>query len=385
MNFTKTIRFRLTIWYSALVFVFCGIFILSMSMLLESYFQRDSLISHTPRQYFMQRIEDTDYGLQKFRDLDDKSIEFLRETRLKDASNVRKASLYSLIPLTILSFISGYFISGKMLQPIEKLNEEIKRKSLENFKEPIEFEDTEDEISKLINSFNTMSFRLGKTFDSQKEFVENASHELKTPLAIIQANIDAALDDDKLTQKELKEILKESKTSIKFMDKLTEDLLLLSVLEVGIEKIPFNMNDVLKRSVAQLETIAEEKGIKIEMELDSVISKKDFKGNDVLLERAFMNVIENAIKYSECKNIQIRSFLMKDGLEVSIIDDGKGITEKHRKKIFERFYRIDKSRSRKSGGSGLGLAIVKKVVDVHEGEISVECDKGCKFVFVFPF
>ena len=381
MEFFKTIRFKLTIWYSALVFVFCGLFILGMNILLYNYFQRDILVPKGRNAYLIARIEETIPGYQMWENLDENARSFFRQSRLSDLENIREVSLYSLIPLTLLSFASGYFISGQMLSPLGKLNEDIKKKKLENFKDPLKFEDTGDEISQLIKSFNTMSLSVGKSFDSQKEFVENASHELKTPLAIIQANIDNALADDSLSKKELKDILSESKKSIKFMNSLTEDLLLLSLLEIGIDKEVVDVNEVLNRVVKNVNNLAKERNISFDMNL----SKKSLKiyGNEILLERAFSNVIENAIKYSECTNIVVRSFNDKNSVKVEIQDDGKGLEKKQMKKIFDRFYRVDKGRSRKEGGRGLGLAIVKKIVLVHEGKIDVENGKGLKFTYTF--
>jgi signal transduction histidine kinase len=324
MEFFKTIRFKLTIWYSALVFVFCGLFILGINMLLYSYFQREVLVPRGRNSYLIARIEETVPGYQIWTELDEDARSFFKQSRLSDLENIRKVSLYSFIPLTLLSFASGYLISGQMLSPLGKLNEDIQKKKLENFKDPIKFEDTGDEISQLVKSFNTMSLSVGKSFDSQKEFVENASHELKTPLAIIQANIDTALADDSLSKEDLKYILKESKTSIKFMNSLTEDLLLLSLLEVGIDKEVVDVNDVLNRVVNNLKDMAKEKKISFDRHLSKKLSQ--VYGNEILLERAFSNVVENAIKYSDCKNIIVKSFNDKNLVKVEIQDDGKGLT-----------------------------------------------------------
>ena len=387
MKITKTIRFRLTIWYSALLFFFCSLFLLSMNLLLQDYFQRDAWEPAGQGWMITQRLEETAPGLKRFKNLNEDAREFFVESRINDLKNIQKVSLYSLLPLTVLSFAGGYLLSGQMLKPISDLNEEVKRKSMKNFKEKIVFEDNGDEISEVMRNFNRMSSRLGKSFDSQKEFVENASHELKTPLAVIQANIDSVIEDDAVTKEELVTVLKESKKSIDFMDKLTEDLLLLSLLEVGVEKEELVLKDILDEAVSQLKHLVEEKGVDISWEIDKKLSNVKALGNAVLLERSFMNIIENALKYSDCKNILISMKREDNLIVISIKDDGKGISKKEQEKIFERFYRIDKSRARKSGGSGLGLAIVKKVIAVHEGNISVMSSRGsgCEFVVKLPY
>ena len=386
MKIAKTIRFRLTVWYSALVFFFCGLFLLSMNLLLQDYFQREAWEPDRPRWGVVQRIEETAPGLQIFKNLNEDTREFFKESRLNDLQNIQKVSLYSLLPLTILSFAGGYVISGQMLRPISDLNEEVKKKSMKNFKEKIEYEDTGDEISVLIKNFNRMSSRLGRSFDSQKEFVENASHELKTPLAVIQANIDSGIEDDTVTKEELQSVLNESKKSISFMSRLTEDLLLLSVLDAGVEKENVLLIDVLSRAVKQLEPLIKEKGVDVQIGSEKKDSKIRVVGNAVLLERSFMNVIENALKYSECKKVGVILKKEEGNVVVRIKDDGRGISKKDQEKIFERFYRVDKSRSRRYGGSGLGLAIVKRVLENHEGDISVTSKKneGSEFVIRIP-
>ena len=386
MNVTKTIRFRLTIWYSALVFFFCSLFLLSMNLLIQDYFQREAWEPGHQRWVITERIEETVPGLKVFKNLNEDTRKFFVESRMNDLQNIQKVSLYSLFPLTILSFAGGYVVSGFMLKPISDLSDEVNKKSMKNFKEKIEYEDTGDEISVLIKNFNKMSSRLGESFDAQKEFVENASHELKTPLAVIQANIDSVLEDGEVTKEELETVLRDSKKSVAFMNKLTEDLLLLSVLEVGVEKEDVVLKDILENAVSQLQSLIKEKGVDVQVGIEKKYRGLKVIGNAVLLERSFMNLIENALKYSGCESIGVT--IKKEGSKVvvNIQDDGKGISGDEQEKIFERFYRVDKSRARKSGGSGLGLAIVKKVVEEHDGSIEVESKdgKGSTFVVKLP-
>jgi signal transduction histidine kinase len=357
-----------------------------MNLLLQDYFQREAWEPNHQRWSITKRIEETAPGLKMFKNLNADTREFFVESRLNDLKNIQKVSLYSLLPLTILSFAGGYVISGQMLKPISDLNEEVKKKSLKNFKEKIEYEDTGDEISILIKNFNRMSSRLGKSFDSQKEFVENASHELKTPLAVIQANIDSVLEDDTASKEELQSVLKESKKNINFMNRLTEDLLLLSILELGVEKKDVVLKSVLESAVAQLQSLIREKGVDVQVGWEKKSNKVKVFGNATVLERSFMNLIENALHYSGCKSIGVVFRREGNFIVVSIKDDGKGMSKEDQKKIFERFYRIDKSRSRKYGGSGLGLAIVKRVIEDHEGDISLKSSngKGSEFVIRLP-
>jgi signal transduction histidine kinase len=288
------------------------------------------------------------------------------------------------LPLLLLSFGGGYVIAGFMLRPLEKLNEEIKKKEANTLDKEIQFEDNGDEISELIKSFNRMSSRLGKSFESQKQFVENASHELKTPLSVIQANLDTVLDDKKIKEKELKELINNSKRQVRVMDELTEDLLLLSMIssDVKIEKESIDIAELIKDTVKDLEKSSKDMNINIKVEkIDKVV----MKGNKVLLSRAFSNIIENAIKYSKGSVINITGKKLKGVFKIVVEDDGVGIPGNKRDQIFERFNRLDRGRSRREGGSGLGLSIARDIVKVHDGLLYVDpkYSKGARFVFEF--
>jgi signal transduction histidine kinase len=319
-----------------------------------------------------------------YRNLTDEQIELITESRLADLNNIRIITLYSIAPLILLSFAGGYSIASLGLRPLEALNEEMKNKSTKNLGQEIEFEDKGDEISELIKSFNRMSRRLNKSFESQKEFVENASHELKTPLAVIQANLDTALEDDDISKDELIELLKSSKENVKFMDRLTEDLLLLSLLEHKLSSEKVNLSNLLEILVIESKELVKDKNI--EITFSDKCSNCTIKANEVLLQRAFMNILENAIKYSEASNISISLNRDKKGkIEIKVVDNGKGIPKKHINKIFDRFYRVDKSRSKKTGGSGLGLSITKKIIERYNGSVEVQSKVAEGTTFTISF
>jgi signal transduction histidine kinase len=192
------------------------------------------------------------------------------------------------------------------------------------------------------------------------------------------------LEDGSLSEKELKELLINSKESVSFMNKLTEDLLLLSILDQSIDVEKMSLIDITKHSIKQIKKFSENTGIKIKTEYSK--EKVFVKGNAVLLERAIMNILENAIKYSECTLLEVEVKEKNHKAEISIKDNGKGISKKYLDKIFNRFYRVDKSRSRKTGGSGLGLSIAAKIVDAIGGSIYVDSSigKGTVFTLKIP-
>ncbi len=330
-----------------------------------------------PRMFFMER--------PRWRALSDEQISLIHESRIKDLENIRLVSLYSILPLILLSFGGGYFLATFMLRPLEKLNNEIKIKEMENLGERILFDDNGDEISELIKSFNLMSAKLSIAFESQKQFVENASHEIKTPLSIIQANLDTVLQNRKVPKEELKKLLENSKKQISLMDNLTENLLLLSHMssKARVQMEDLDVPSLINNTVNVFEEKAKEKNIKIVFK--STGSEFKMRGNALLLERAFGNIVENSIKYSGGSRISVLLEKEKDIVSIQISDNGKGISKKHREKVFERFYRVDRGRSRKEGGSGLGLAISKEIIERHGGEIFLdeECIKGIKFKIIF--
>jgi signal transduction histidine kinase len=319
----------------------------------------------------------------KYRNLTEEQIDLITEARLADLNTIKIVTLYSIIPLVFLSFLGGYGIASFSLKPLEDLSKKMKEKSTENLDEEIQFIDNQDEISELIKSFNRMNSRLNKSFEAQKEFVENASHELKTPLSIIQANLDTALEDKKISKEELEELLRSSEKSVGFMNTLIEDLLLLSLLDQDIELEDVEVVNLVKDSIEEIKTMSNN-----DIKINAVFSKNKIvlKANSVLLKRAVMNILENAVKYSECDKITVSVKEKRDSAKIVIKDNGKGIPKQELKRIFDRFYRVDKSRSRKTGGSGLGLSITKKIVQRFGGTISVDSSlgKGSQFTINLP-
>lgn len=373
-EFTKSLKFKLTIWYSLILSIFCIAFLITINIWITQYMSKwkpEEGITH-----FL--IDRTDRPW--LNSLSEEQTGLVMDARQNDLENIRELSIYAVIPLILLSFVGGYILSSILLRPLEKLNNEIKKKEMENINEEILFDDNGDEISELIRSFNRMSNRLGKSFDSQKQFVENASHELKTPLSLIQANIDTAMDDGTISKEELKELLVSSKKQIKFMNDLTEDLLLMTLKDdIKLERI--DIVSLIRRMIGNVKK--DDFKIKLDIRLSGKGSVS-VQGNGVLLERALMNIVENSIKYSGGNELNISIDRKNDELIIRIKDNGKGIPDDSKEKIFDRFYRVDKGRSRKEGGRGLGLSITKKIIELHNGKVylNTENKEGAEFVVV---
>jgi signal transduction histidine kinase len=283
-----------------------------------------------------------------------------------------------------LSLSGGYIIAEQMLNPLKRLNTKMRSTSGDTLNNPILYDDTGDEISELIKNFNSMIFRLNTTFEAQKQFVQNASHELKTPLTSIQINLDAALSDPKMSRTESTELIQTARSSTFFMDKLLDNLLKLSQLDQNFKFKPQDVSKVVMSVVSQLSP--QSKAKKIEIKVERPPTPVTISGNRILISRAISNILENAIKYSpKGTAVHVTVEKNKTYAVLSVRDSGPGIPKKEQRKIFERFYRVDKSRSRKTGGSGLGLAITKDIVTIHKGTISVKSEKnGSTFTVTIP-
>ncbi len=381
MKFFKTIRFRLTLWYSLLLLIISGSVILGINIIVTTYYNSNS--PNLPQITFRPRNLPHNEELEEITEV---QKEIIQEIRKQDLNKIRSLSIYSFIPLTLLSFFGGYFIADQMLKPLQQLNLTFTQLNSKNLDKKIKNENTGDEISILINNFNNMTSRLNKSFQLQKDFIANASHELKSPLAIIQTNLEAVTK--KTTKKELEEYLGTSVNSVTFMNKLIEDLLLLSLLENHVNKKNYKVKDIINEVIKKALILAKSKLIVIKYKEDTKTKNKKVNMNPELIERAIMNIIENAIKYSKTKsNIYIELKIEKSNIVIIIRDEGFGIPKKDQDKIFDRFYRVDKSRSRKTGGTGLGLAITKQIINLHKGKLQVssKIKKGTTFKIVLPF
>lgn len=380
-KFMKSIRFRMTFIYSSILFVFSAFIVLVLNFYLLLNVQQVPpprpddrpdfpLISEELSDEERQKISDE---LQRIED------ERLEDIRRDDLNSFLEVSVYSLFPMAILSFLIGYYVSGNLLNPLSDLNDKVKKLKVERLGTILDREN-EDEIGDLVASFNEMSVRLEKAFNTQSEFIQNAAHELKTPLSVVTINLDTILDDEDATEDELRKCIQNSLNGIDQINLLTEKLLSLST-PIYINDESFSLNNLVTQQIDSLKVLAAEKSVT----LDLNISKENLMihGDRVSLGRAFYNVIENAIKYSSVQSsestkptVSIKLCEVSSQYEVTVIDNGPGITSEHQDRIFERFYRTDKARSRKEGGFGLGLAITKKIVDDHGGTISLKSSPG---------
>lgn len=386
-EFFQTIRFKLTLLNSALFFIFFGTMILLLNVYMNRYLRADPDFGPNRGGMIMVQQYD-DFPQFQFNQLQMEERARIQEIRLYDLRQIQVLSLFSLLPIALICFALGYIVSGKYLSPLGQLKSEIDLLKARSLGKTIPVE-VEDEVGGLIMSFNDMSVRLKEAFSSQERFVQDAAHELKTPLTVIQTNLDTVLDDEKASPDELKLAINNALKGMKDLRNLTDYLLELSInRKILITKV--NLNDLVKKQADSLKDYARKQQVGLATTLPR--EKILLEGDELALGRAMFNLIENAVKYSQpaaaatenpgtlAKHMQpqVRVSLEKarNSAVFKVQDNGQGISAEDQRKIFDRFYRVDKSRNRKSGGFGLGLAIAKKVADEHHGKINVVSKPG---------
>ncbi len=278
-----------------------------------------------------------------------------------------------LLPIgIIISLFSGYFLAHRVLSPIRMITKKAKQISIENLDEKIGGNFPDDEIGELAKTFDNMMERLKQSFDELRQFSADVSHELRTPLTILKGEIELALKSDREPEY-YKKTLKSSLEEVERLKRIVEDLLFLSKAEAG--KITYRLGkvdllEVILSVINVLSFLIKQKGIKLNINGEPGIY---VKGDENLLKQMIYNLIQNAIKYNKDKGEIFIDIIEKDNkVCLRIKDTGYGIPEEHLSKIFNRFYRIDKSRTRSEGGLGLGLNIVKKIAELHNAEIKVK-------------
>lgn len=291
-------------------------------------------------------------------------------------------SIFILMITLVLGGIGAFLISSSALRPIKNFSENIKRVNANNFTANLPMDGPQDEIRELTMSFNAMLAKLDNSFSSQKRFNASIAHELKTPLAVVKANIDVLNDQDEKQLDDYRRTLAIVEQTVNKMNALVGALL----ITVEQEQAPLNdeihVDDLLSDVAEDLKLIAENKGVRFSCDTSTV---SVVLGNEVLLYRAIYNIVENAIKYTIPNgSVSLNCSERNHRIEIQISDTGIGMPSEQVDRIFEPFYRI--KNNCEQAGLGLGLAMSKSVVDRHRGEIKVtsEPGKGTRFNILIP-
>jgi len=286
----------------------------------------------------------------------------------------------------ILIGVLSFVMADVIISPIEKLTKVINKMKSGSLEEKVEVNGN-DEIAQLGDAFNQLTNRLNEMEEKRRQFVSNASHELKTPLSSIKLLCDSVLSMETMDEEYVREFMGDINGEVDRLTKIINRLLSLTKLDINYEELELkvtDINEMAQRIVKSIMPVALDKSIKIHLFTDNevlaMVDREKFW-------QVLYNITDNAVKYTpEGGTVSLYVFSEGDYVRIEVIDNGIGIPADQIDKIFDRFYRVDKARSRESGGTGLGLSIVKDVVDSHNGEIIVDSKEndGTKFVIVIP-
>ena len=299
-------------------------------------------------------------------------------------SDYRNRSLLITAVVALLGGAVTYFVSGRALKPLREFSETVEKVQAQNLADYTIEENKIAELDRLRTSYNKMLMRLSESFETQRQFTGNAAHELRTPLALIQAQLDlyhtTEHPESGAAAEETIQMVTEQNERL---SKLVRTLLDMSELQTVARGDKIELQGLIEEVLTDLEPLAQEKNIEL---IQKAQSKSDGRsdgteeseeeliltGSDILIYRMIYNLVENAIKYNRTDgSVTVSATREKNKVVLTVADTGNGIDESFREQIFEPFFRVDKSRSRELGGVGLGLAMVREIVRAHDGKIEV--------------
>lgn len=317
---------------------------------------------------------------------DDKWDEFADEFSIQVYNNKADYKRNSLIITILLALLGGvvtYFISGHALRPIREFSDKIEEVQAQNLSDSRIEENNVKELNQLGISYNKMLERLSEAFEIQRQFTANAAHELRTPLALMQVQLDlynsaSHPGNDADTLQTIKMVTEQNDK----LNRMVKTLLDMSELQTVGRDDKIILDAIVEEVLADLEPLAVEKNIKLIGKCEDAT----MIGSDILIYRLVYNLLENAIKYNHpLGQVTVTAYQRNKHVYLSVEDTGSGIPKELRERVFEPFFRVDKSRSRELGGVGLGLAFVREIVRVHDGSICIKSGKTGGTIFEVTF
>lgn len=372
-----SLQWRLTCIITVYIAVICGC--LTMFVYKNGVYYIDSL-QETVDAQGEDNGEDTDEIYISIPD--DKWDEFANDFSIQAYNNKEDYKKNSLLISAILALIGGvvtYFISGHALRPIREFSDKIEEVQAQNLAASRIEENKVKELNQLSVSYNKMLERLSDAFEIQRQFTANAAHELRTPLSLMQVQLDLYNstrhpDNDADTLQTIKMVTEQNGR----LSKMVKTLLDMSELQTVGRDEKIMVDALVDEVLADLDPLAQEKNIKLTGKCKNIT----MIGSDILIYRLVYNLVENAIKYNHSGGqVTVTAYRKEKHVYLSVEDTGNGIPEELRERVFEPFFRVDKSRSRELGGVGLGLALVREIVRVHDGSIAVRSNPSGGTVF----
>ncbi len=363
-----SLQWRLTIITTLFVAVICGC--ITMFVYRNGIYYMDTLQDVVVAQGGDNNSESSDdiyIGIP-----DDQWDDFANNFSLQVFNNkadYKKRSLLISAFMALLGGVVTYFISGRALKPLYEFSDKIEEVQAQNLSDSRIEENKVKELNQLSISYNKMLERLSEAFEVQRQFTANAAHELRTPLAVMQVQLDLYNstkhpENDECAKQTIKMVTEQNER----LSKMVKTLLDMSELQTVARDEKIEVDALVEEVLADLEPLAQEKDINLVEKCDEMT----MMGSDILIYRLVYNLVENAIKYNNPGGQVIVTVLQQgEHKKIMVEDTGNGIPKDLRERIFEPFFRVDKSRSRALGGVGLGLALVREIVRVHDGNITV--------------
>ena len=366
-----SLQWRLTILTTVLITVLCGC--LTFFLYKNGVYYIDTLQetvtdqSAAPEAVYID-IPDNEW--------DDFAAQFATKV-YNSKSDYRNRSLLITVVVALIGGAVTFFVSGRALKPLKEFSETVEKVQAQNLADYTIEENRIAELDRLRTSYNKMLLRLSESFETQRQFTGNAAHELRTPLALIQAQLDLYHttehpESTTATEETIQMVTEQNER----LGKLVRTLLDMSELQTVSRNDRIELHSLIEEVLTDLEPLAQEKKVELIQKSQGAGAKADeelfLTGSDILIYRMLYNLVENAIKYNrEDGTVTVSAIRKKNEVVLTVSDTGNGIDEAFREQIFEPFFRVDKSRSRELGGVGLGLAMVREVVRVHDGTIKV--------------
>ena len=370
-----SLQWRLTILTTVLITVLCGC--LTFFLYKNGVYYIDTLQETVTDQSAAPEAVYIDIPDNKW---DDFAAQFATKV-YNSKSDYRNRSLLITAVVALIGGAVTFFVSGRALKPLKEFSETVEKVQAQNLADYTIEENRIAELDRLRTSYNKMLLRLSESFETQRQFTGNAAHELRTPLALIQAQLDlyhtTEHPDSTTVAGETIQMVTEQNERL---SKLVRTLLDMSELQTVVRNDKIELHSLIEEVLTDLEPLAKEKNVELIQKSQGTGAKADeelfLTGSDILIYRMLYNLVENAIKYNrENGSVTVSAIREKNEVVLTVSDTGNGIDEAFREQIFEPFFRVDKSRSRELGGVGLGLAMVREVVRVHDGTIEVYTNK----------
>ena len=294
----------------------------------------------------------------------------------------RATNWYITAAVTLLSGILAYFVSGRALKPLRSFASQVEMVQMNNLADMKIDEDVLPEFKQLSHSFNQMLERLNTAFAAQRQFTGNAAHELRTPLALMQAQLELFSAEHPAMLPQTAEFLTLLREQTERLTQMTRTLLEMSNLQQVARNERIQLAPMIEEIFTDLAPLSDKRGVTLTAEGDGIMT-----GSDALIYRLIFNLTENAVKYNRPGgSVRVSVTQEPEKLLLRVSDTGCGIPEEHQRSIFQPFFRVDKSRSREYGGAGLGLALVWEIAELHGGSVWVEksSEKGTTIAVGLP-